>query len=619
MSDPRYFELWNHKGSKVNNSKLSSNQRSNDDQPIALPSGHGFDDAVPGGGGVLSSKGAPNSAANGAPGKVQVRLDTPGGITYSPSDLSSHNVIKRMFIPYTIGQGSSNHSSEDKESTIDQDQFAGAAILPLKSTSKREKVKEYDFEPELRQEVKDPSISEARKYALSINLQELEGRPEGGKAWNEIHNQKTIQEGDEGNYDNVSVAGQSKMTTASTRTTATVTTLATQMPDSSLPDWFRNTSAKKDNAPFTVPAAFSKRPQDHQEPWKAMRWNGHRAFERPSQRDNERGIAPFADINGQGRAPSILETNTKEDDNATIRTTNTMKTDARQLDVADLFVLDPRITKPLRMIRRTDPRQVLLLCNGVYLEPNEVASIKAAQAARQAGLDASDLSNVGDGSKKAQELLNKLSLSAEARGGIGILFCPSDDPLSQDEEKVQSLDSRSEVNISKRLESAPTFARNSDRRAQLRAVVAALELANWEEEGFDKIVIGVEQAWIVQGITVDIWRWRHTGWKLNEQGPLGNPGDSVPDRDLWEVLDEAVRKYEVIDCNVRFWHVKSRDVSLAKKLARHGALKDVPQRGTMVRWRKKPAPPLAAEAERRKKLQEKTMPNHQGPTLTQVR
>ncbi|PWN34965.1 uncharacterized protein FA14DRAFT_36202 [Meira miltonrushii] len=612
MADPRYFELWNRKGSKANDSKINSVQKPDDDQPVALPSGHGFDDAVPGGGGVMSSKTSTTSAASAAPGKVQVRLDTPGGVTYSPSDLSSHNVIKRMFIPYKIGQGSSKHSNENES----EGDFTGAAVLPVKSASKRDKEKEYDFEPELRQEVKDPSISEARKYALSINLQELEGRPEGGKAWNEIHDQDKIEEGDE---DKTSVAGQSKMTTASTRTTATVTTLATQMPDSSLPDWFRNTSAKKDNAPFTVPPAFTKNPGDHQEPWKAMRWNGHRAFERPSQKDIERGIAPFADINGQGRAPSIAETKREQDDGATIRTTGTYKTDARHLDVADLFVLDPRITRPLRMIRRTDPRQVLLLCNGVYLESNEVASIKAAQAARQAGLDASDVSGVGDGSKKAQELLSKLSLSAEARGGIGILYCPSDDPLSQDEEKLQSLDPRFEVNTSKRLESAPTFARNTERRAQIRAVVAALELANWEEEGFDKIVIGVEQEWIVRGITVDIWRWRHTNWKLNEQGPLGNPGDSVPDRDLWEVLDEAVRKYEVIDCNVRFWHVRSRDVALAKKLARHGALKDVAQRGTMVRWRKKPAPPLAAEIERRKNMKDKTMPHHQGPTLTQVR
>jgi ribonuclease HI len=618
MADPRYFELWNRKGSKANDSKINSigQQPNDDDQPVALPSGHGFDDAVPGGGGVLTGKSSQTtSTMNGTTGKVQVRLDTPGGVTYSPSDLSSHNVIKRMFIPYTIGQGSSKHS-KDEEDNIDESQFSGAAILPVKSTSTSNKAKEYDFEPELRQEVKDPSISEARKYALSINLQELEGRPEGGRFWNEIHDANPIEEGEE---DKASLAGQSKMTTASTRTTATVTTLATQMPDSSLPDWFRNTSAKKDNAPFTVPPSFTKKPADYQEPWKAMRWNGHRAFERPSQKDIEKGIAPFADINGQGRAPTINESNKEDDDGATIRTNATFKTDARQLDVADLFVLDPRITRPLRMIRRTDPRQVLLLCNGVYIESNEVASIKAAQAARQAGLDTSDLSGVGEGSKKAQELLSKLTLSAEARGGIGILYCPSDDPLNQDEEQLKALDPRFEVNTSKRLESAPTFARNSERRAQLRAVVAALELANWEEEGFDKIVIGVEQSWIVRGITVDIWRWRHTGWKLNEQGPLGNPGDSVPDRDLWEVLDEAVRKYEVIDCNVRFWHVRPRDVALAKKLARKGALKDVPQRGTMVRWRKKTAPPLAAEAERRKKIKDKTMPNHQGPTLTQVR
>jgi hypothetical protein len=561
-----------------------------------LPSGYGF---IPSNAASAASSSSTNKKNEPQkPGNLNVRLDTQGGVTYSPSDLTSHNVIKRMFIPYKLGDASAAESSAAREAG--QEALQGAVL-----TANEEESSAYDFEHDLEKDLINPEISEARKYALSVDLNRLTGRPEGGLGWDQLGK----------NTEGVAKPSYAKTTSAQTstsvRSTATTTTLATQRPDGSLPDWYMRPSAKKDVTSFTVPTSYTGRAVDQQRPWDAMRWTGHRRLERPSRREYERGIAAFEEINGPGRAPSLTSGEASSADSASGAST-VGGVDGRQasLGVADLFVIDPRLSRPLRMVRRTDPRQVLLLCSGVYLQANEVATMRAAQAARDAGLSTKDVNT----SKQAQDMLVQLAKTSEACGGIGVVYCPSDDPLGQDEAALQRLDPRFEVNTCKRLEGTPTTVRNSLRRAQLRAVLAALELANWEDEGFDKIVIGVEEPWIVRGITVDIWTWRKTGWTLAEHSSLGGPGESVPDRDMWELIDEAVRKYESIDCNVRFWHVaRSNDMALTRKLAHQAALRAVQQRPALVRWRKKLAPTLVEQAERRKAAKPA---NHQELGLT---
>ena len=45
-----------------------------------------------------------------------------------------------------------------------------------------------------------------------------------------------------------------------------------------------------------------------------------------------------------------------------------------------------------------------------------------------------------------------------------------------------------------------------------------------------------------------IWEWRQKGWRLTRSSPQGVLGDDVPNRDLWELLDYVVRRYEDIEC-----------------------------------------------------------------------
>lgn len=533
-----------------------------------------------------SAKVAPTST-------VQVRLDTPGGVTYSPDELHSHNIVKRLFIPYKLGEGSGTRPIDDED---------GEEV--------------YDFDKDLQKEAmlgsdreeKDEGISAAQAYALSIDFDKLAEQRALATREPDSH-MRSDEEDEDGtyNFDKMSLSGQSKMSTNSQMSVATLATMSTAKKDGSLPDWYTRVSARKDEVPFLVPAGLTGRSTDHKRPWDAMRWHGHRAFERPSQREREAGIAAFEDVNGIGRAPSISETFDskhssagKDGDSKTMMTSRTGRT-IRSLNVPVLFVIDPRRTHTLRMVRRTDPRQVLLICNGIYKEASQVASSKAAEAAKQAGIDIKQLTS---NSKEAQKLLESVYANAKPRGGIGVVYCPHEDVLNQNDDNLKDQDPRIDVNCAKRLEAPPVFTELTEKRAQLRAVLAAIELADWEQEGFDKIVIGVEQDWIIRGISNDIWRWKYNGWKT----PVG---ELVQDRDLWELIDLAIIGFEKIDCNVRFWQISAKDAQIAKSLAEIGAMKDF-QRPKLVRWRRKRPTVLKERARASVKI------NHQGPVLSEV-
>ncbi|KAK0556778.1 hypothetical protein OC846_000967 [Tilletia horrida] len=218
--------------------------------------------------------------------------------------------------------------------------------------------------------------------------------------------------------------------------------------------------------------------------------------------------------------------------------------------ISDLFVPDPRPWRPLRYVRRTDPRQVLLLAHGLIVRNPDTGVVT---------------------------------------GGIGVEFCPQGF-------QSKSFTKRIEKNLSHALEKPPdsfylqTTEPITTKRAVLRSALAALEYEDWYEEGFHQIVIGVAHDWLVKGISSDIWRWRQDDWvvsSIETAAALGvDPGARVPDRDLWEMLDDAVKRFEKLDCNVRFWRVNRNDLDVAKELAINGASQDKARPET-VRWRKK--------------------------------
>ena len=319
-----------------------------------------------------------------------------------------------------------------------------------------------------------------------------------------------------------------------------------------------------------APGAISGDQKSSSQPWDAQSRTNHRALDRPTTEEKAKGIAAFDNVSGQGRAPTASEVGIKDDIASIFSTANDGQDGksvapstatrrsivaAAQLRPADLFTPDPRPYKPLRYVRRSDPRQVLLLCAGRVLDPQQAASLSAAKAAVESGMTYPP----PQAQKELEAATKKLMTSyggPALRGGIGVVFCPEEDPwleqIVSDSASMRSGASafqavRKEPNCSRRLERPPEFSETSKKRAALRAACAALEYTQWEQEGFDKIVLACNERWLVQGISNDIWQWRAQGWTLTGESPLGAAGESVPDRDLWELLDYLVKSYEKIE------------------------------------------------------------------------
>nr|CEG04890.1 unnamed protein product [Fusarium clavum] len=82
----------------------------------------------------------------------------------------------------------------------------------------------------------------------------------------------------------------------------------------------------------------------------------------------------------------------------------------------------------------------------------------------------------------------------------------------------------------------------STNRAQLRAVIAALRLSNWKEEGFDSITIATSSTYVVSKATTRAKKWVSNGWKTLS-------GGDVEDKDMWELFLGEVERWN--DQNVR--------------------------------------------------------------------
>lgn len=367
-------------------------------------------------------------------------------------------------------------------------------------------------------------------------------------------------------------------------------------------------------------------------PWKnKIEYATHPKFERPTQLELNRGYTRFEETSGKGAVPSLGELTGKNySDTDTLRSAGVAedpqfdrksfapstvvsdKLSLAQLRPKDLFMPDPRPFRPLRYVRRSDPRQVLLLCAGACLGATQAASMTAARLAHEAGVEelTPELQNAMEKSVKQIQLG---FADADNKAGIGMVFCPTEDPwLKMAEEgdtaslwttgtsgsksvfAAQGTPGRVEANLSRRLEKPSEYSHTTLQRAQLRAVCAALEFNKWETEGFNQIVIACSQRWLVRGASEQVFAWKSNGWKLTGVEPevfgvLGQAQEDVPDQDLWLLLDHIVKKYEEIDCTVRFWYIPEdscKEMRMASKLALDGALKTKQQPMT-VKWKRK--------------------------------
>ncbi|PWN20078.1 hypothetical protein BCV69DRAFT_283611 [Microstroma glucosiphilum] len=523
----------------------------------------------------------------------RVDLDAPGGVTYAPSELATHNAKRRLFIPrkgavddeydfgYEIAQRMRSQraaeSSDDRATVTEQPFTIGDDTSAEAESHQGGEAAHHNNQPQ----------SDAQLYAQSVALGSSSkdaSRPVVSFA--ETVTEETPSESSSAAQDGYSMAPSD---TRSYRSTTTAADIARKQGLFQQPTMVRDGAAIVST--FRPPPSISGDTTRSVDPWNVTALHGRREFERLTEEEREKGLTKFEEISGEGNAPSLEEVNTNAErdaprfsDAATIRTARSTATTiggAEGLRVRDLFIPDPRPYKPLRLVRRSDPRQMLVLASGVALSHKELQQVKLMEAAAAAGAT-KDLWK----EEQRKSLLAALGGddASDLRGGLGVYYCPPDPTTPSESEEASP---RFDANFSKRMERVSFPHQTTARRAALRAVVAALEYIRWEEEGFDKIVVGVAQSWIVRGITNDIHEWRNNGWRLNRQTVLGMPGDSVPDQDLWELLDRIVSDWEEIDCSIRFWQLSREELSPARLLAEAGALKE-DQQAQIVKWTKKP-------------------------------
>ncbi|CCF51122.1 hypothetical protein NDA11_007343 [Ustilago hordei] len=603
--DYRYLQAWARPSASRPASSSSSRRTYDcgDSSEVLLPTTNG-DTATPAA--QLESKEATQQSA------YQIRLDTPGGISYAPDDLAQHNSSKRLFIP----DRSANEYDFAREIEAKSNK-ASATTMPQPELDELGRTQVQAYKESVEQtETDSTTMNNDQGHVKPFDI------PTTSVAANEQDQGLTPRQGGQ---DAASIMTNATTATVQSKmTTLTLTAERTQ----TIP---KNVSANAVTTPFRPLPSISGDAAHSCTPWAAASdWTSHHVLDRPTDKEKKLGITQFEEAT-EGRVPSgyeasLFPSSDTQSDAATIKTLR-----PGELRVEDLFVPDPRPWRPLRYVRKIDPRQLLILCAGAALTPGQVAAIKVGSDAssvfttettttRRGPSDAASISSSVstdfsvEATRKAMFAAGKLpdyklleaqlksssSLSPgsasislpegeKKRAGLGFVFCPTHDPRARQPAYKRSAEITVEQNFSRRLEKPPEFCHSAVRRAAVRSVLAALEFTKWEAEGFDKIVIATHHGWLVDGISRWIWNWRHNKWRIMTESPLGTFGEQVPDRDLWELLDRAVKGYEEIDCTVRFWKVSKDQNSDAVQLAQEGACKDNQQPGT-VRWTKKKTP-----------------------------
>lgn len=104
----------------------------------------------------------------------------------------------------------------------------------------------------------------------------------------------------------------------------------------------------------------------------------------------------------------------------------------------------------------------------------------------------------------------------------------------------------------------------TNNRAELRAVLAALRFRYWPGEGFNKLVIATDSEYVAKGATEWVLGWIRNGWRTSAGGAVRN-------RDLWEALLGEFDRLEEVGLAVEFWRIPRSLNGAADRAAKQAA------------------------------------------------
>ncbi|KAI0103203.1 ribonuclease H-like domain-containing protein [Nemania sp. FL0031] len=121
--------------------------------------------------------------------------------------------------------------------------------------------------------------------------------------------------------------------------------------------------------------------------------------------------------------------------------------------------------------------------------------------------------------------------------------------------------------VSSRLEKEGPFgdpAAQTSNRAELRAVIAALQFRAWAGEGFKTVVIATDSEYVTRGSIVWAKTWIKNGWRKGD-------GSEVKNKDLWESLLGEVERHHDEGVSIQFWRIPREWNTVADEAAKKGA------------------------------------------------
>lgn len=110
--------------------------------------------------------------------------------------------------------------------------------------------------------------------------------------------------------------------------------------------------------------------------------------------------------------------------------------------------------------------------------------------------------------------------------------------------------------------------KQTSNRAELRAVIAALQFRDWSTDcnrAWRSIVIATDSEYVAQGATEWVRGWEVQNWKAADRV------SDVKNQDLWKLLLSEIRKLQANGVNVSFWRIPREWNVRADRNAKSGA------------------------------------------------